>query len=87
MQVAAAFPVILEHLALPEYRADAILALNLLGDERAIPYLEPFLHDTTELAQPDERGATLRVCNLAQDAIRNIQAVSLRRRNASVKME
>ena len=71
-------PVIEPYLTYPELRPQAIQALGELGDPEAIPRLEPFLKDESEIAQRDERGCVLRVCNLADDAIRRLS----RRRNS-----
>jgi hypothetical protein len=45
------------------------LALRELGDERAIPHLEPLLTDRTDAWREDNHGPTLRVCDVARDAI------------------
>lgn len=71
-------PVIEPFLACPELRPAAIQALGELGDPEAIPQLEPFLRDDSEIPHRDERGCVLRICNLADDAIRRLT----RRRNS-----
>ncbi len=67
-----AFAKIVECLAVPEFRSDAIQALGDLGDPHAIGHLEMLRGDDTQLCQQDERGATLRVGDLAAVAIRQL---------------
>jgi len=71
-------PVIETYLVYPALRPEAIQALGELGDPDSIPHLEPFLQDESEIPNRDERGCVLRVCNLADDAIRSLN----RRRNS-----
>jgi HEAT repeat protein len=85
MRYPAAFPVLIAYLALPEFRELTIHALSMYGDARAIPYLEPYLQDTTEAAQPDERGATICIYHLANDAIRYLRAETLRKGKGEMK--
>jgi len=73
MRVPAAFPIIVEHLKDPATRADAIQALSEFGDPAAIAHLEPFVHETSDSGQTDDRGWPLRVCDLADDAIRMLR--------------
>ena len=73
MQDPVALPVIVERLASPELRPHAIQALADLGDIRAIPALEPFLDDTTQLWAEDNHGPMARVCDLTEAAILHLR--------------
>jgi HEAT repeat protein len=69
----AGFPAIAKHLAAPEMRVYAIEALANLGDMRAIPLLETLLQDETEVPGGDDRGAAIRICDIADEAIRRVR--------------
>jgi len=64
-----AFSAIVARLAAAELRPHAIVALEELGDARAIPFLEPYLKDKTDAWQEDNHGPMMRVCDLAKGAI------------------
>jgi len=69
----AAFEGIVRHLeSNREMRPSAIEALRKLGDPRAIPHLFPMLDDKTDAWEEDNHGPTLRVCDLAESAIRQL---------------
>ncbi|MEP6779856.1 MAG: HEAT repeat domain-containing protein [Gemmatimonadaceae bacterium] len=67
-----AFQIIVDALHDVATRPSAIQALQELGDARAVPYLQAHLSDTTELWREDDHGPMLRVCNLAERAIRHL---------------
>jgi HEAT repeat protein len=69
----AGFPAIAKHLAAPEMRVYAIEALANLGDMRAIPLLATLLQDETEVPGGDDRGAAIRICDIADEAIRRVR--------------
>lgn len=73
LRLPSGFPAIAEHLKIPETQIYAIEALANLGDLRAIPILEPLLEDTRDMPETDERGATRRICEVADEAIRRIR--------------
>ncbi len=73
MQDPVALPVIVAHLASSELRPHAIQALSDLGDLRAIPPLEAFLDDTTELWAVDNHGPIVRVCDLTKAVILHLR--------------
>ena len=74
-----ALPALLDALADPAARSDAIQALSDLGDVRAIPAIEPFRQDQAESGQTDDRGYPLQVGDLASDAVRQLEADHRRR--------
>lgn len=71
------YPVLIEYLANPNRRVNAIEALADQGDARAIPHLEQFLNDETELGHRDERGAVIRVSHIAWTGIRRLRDPSI----------
>jgi hypothetical protein len=56
-----------------ELRPHVIEALRELNDPQAIPYLQPMLADQTDAWPIDNHGPMLRVCDLAEEAIQNLQ--------------
>jgi len=69
----AAFEGIVNHLeSNRQMRPAAIEALRQLGDPRAIPHLFPMLDDKTDAWEEDNHGPTLRVCDLVDQAIRQL---------------
>jgi HEAT repeat protein len=73
MKDRAAFDAIRKRLADRGLRPHAVEALGELGDPRAIADLEPLLTDRTEAWEIDNHGPMLRVCDLAKDAIAQLQ--------------
>jgi len=73
MQNPVVLPVIVERLASPDLRAQAIQALADLEDPQAIPFLEPYLNDATELWEEDNHGPIVRVCDLANTTIQHLR--------------
>ncbi len=67
---------IVPFLSQPELRVQAIIALQELEDPRALPSLEPLIQDTSDSGMTDDRGCTLRICDLASDASRRLHYVS-----------
>jgi HEAT repeat protein len=74
MKAPGSFDVLVAHLAQNETQITAIEALEDFGDLRAIPHLEPFLTDETEVGIRDERGAVLQMCNIAYHAVSHLRA-------------
>lgn len=68
----AALPAIVGQLDHPALRAHAIEALADLGDPRAVPHLRPYLDDKTDAWREDNHGPMLRMCDLAQAAIKRL---------------
>ena len=68
-----AFDLLISYLSQPEFREDAVLALELLGDPRAIPLLEPYQSDATPSLQTDDRGCLMTVGGRVTDAISSLQ--------------
>jgi len=57
----------------PDLFVNAAFALGNLGDRRAIPHLERFLKDQTDLGRLDDHCGPARVCNVARYAIKEIE--------------
>jgi len=73
MKHPSAFDAIINRLNNRPLRPHVVEALAELGDPRAIPHLEPLLHDRTEAWEEDNHGPMLRVCDLAQAAIAHLR--------------
>jgi len=69
----AALFALVEYLKQPELRPHAVEALGELGDSRAIAHLEPLLQDKTDAWPVDNHGPMLRVCDLAEEAIKRLR--------------
>jgi HEAT repeat protein len=74
MKAPGFFEILVAQLAQNETQITAIEALEDFGELRAIPYLEPFLSDETEVGIRDERGAILQMCNIAYHAVSHLRA-------------
>jgi HEAT repeat protein len=74
MKAPGTFEVLVAQLARNETQITAIEALEDFGELRAIPYLEPFLSDDTEVGVRDERGAVLQMGNIAYHAVSHLRA-------------
>ncbi len=68
-----AFEPIVSRIHNPLLRSSVVGALSDLGDPRAIPFLRQVADDETPLDQSDERGAIIRVCDIAAQAIRAME--------------
>lgn len=73
IRAVTAFDVLVNHLHRPEFREDAVLALELLGDARAIPLLETYQTDETPALERVERGCIVTLGSRAADAIASLK--------------
>lgn len=68
-----AFDVLADHLRQPAFREDAVLALEHLGDARAIPLLETYQTDETPASERDDRGCIVTLGSRATEAIASLK--------------